>query len=95
MKSLLACFVGHFIPFCRYGGSGSIPLSVIYLAYNTPIVRIVSFDHITTEIVKALAGSVGLIAVIPTTAMAGIRVYSHNISHRVRDTDVRSSLELR
>jgi len=57
-----------------YAG-GSIPLLLLFLAYETPIIQIVNFDHIATEIVKALAGSIGLIAAIPITALVGSRLF--------------------
>ncbi len=63
---------------------GSIPLLLIFLAYKTPVIKIVSFDHIATEIVKALAGSIGLIAAIPITALAGSRLCPRGASDRGR-----------
>lgn len=50
---------------------GSVPLLLIFLAYETPMIQIVNFDHIATEIVRALTGSIGLIAAIPITAILG------------------------
>jgi len=56
-----------------YAG-GSIPLLLLLSVYKTPMIEIVNFDHIATEIVKALAGSIGLIAAIPITAILGSRL---------------------
>ncbi len=50
---------------------GSIPLLLLFLAYETSLMEIVSFDYIATEIVKALAGSIGLIVAMPITAILG------------------------
>lgn len=56
-----------------YAG-GSIPLLLLFAAYGTPMIQIVNFDHIATEVVKAFAGSIGLIAAIPITAVSGSRL---------------------
>jgi len=50
-----------------YTGS-SLPLLLLFLAYDTPLLRIVNLDLMATEIIRALAGSIGLIAAIPITA---------------------------
>lgn len=53
---------------------GAIPLLLLFLAYGTPMIQIANFDHIATEVVKAFAGSIGLIAAVPITAIAGSRL---------------------
>lgn len=53
---------------------GAIPLLLLFMAYGTPMIQIVNFDHIATEVVKAFAGSIGLIAAIPITAITGSRL---------------------
>lgn len=51
-----------------YTGS-SIPLLLLFMAYDTPTVKMFNLDIIATEIVRSLAGSIGLILTIPLTAV--------------------------
>lgn len=52
---------------------GAIPLILVFIAYNTPFIKIANLDLIATEIVRALVGSIGLIIAIPVTAVvAGV-----------------------
>ncbi|WP_066504449.1 YibE/F family protein [Abyssisolibacter fermentans] len=48
---------------------GSIHLMLLFKAYNFPILEIINRDIIASEIVRALAGSIGLIFTIPITAL--------------------------
>ncbi|SHJ45822.1 Uncharacterized membrane protein [Geosporobacter subterraneus DSM 17957] len=50
-----------------YTGS-SIPLLLLFMAYETSLVKILNLDIIATEVVRALSGSTGLILTIPITA---------------------------
>lgn len=54
-----------------YTGS-SIPLLLLFMAYDTPTVRMLNLDIIATEIVRSLAGSIGLILTIPLTAVVTV-----------------------
>lgn len=54
-----------------YTGS-SIPLLLLFMAYDTPLVRMLNLDIIATEIVRSLAGSIGLILTIPLTAVVTV-----------------------
>jgi len=54
-----------------YTGS-SIPLLLLFMAYDTPMVRMLNLDIIATEIVRSLAGSIGLILTIPLTAVVTV-----------------------
>ena len=54
-----------------YTGS-SIPLLLILLAYDTDFASLTNMDIIATEIVRSLAGSIGLILTIPITAMTAV-----------------------
>lgn len=47
----------------------SIPLLLIFFAYNFPLIEILNMDQIATEIIRSLAGSIGLVLSIPFTAM--------------------------
>jgi uncharacterized membrane protein len=58
-----------------YTGS-AIPLLLLFMAYDTPLIRIANLDLIATEVVRALAGSIGLILAIPITAVAGAYLLS-------------------
>lgn len=51
-----------------YTGS-SIYLMLLFLAYDFPFVSIINRDMIASEVVRALAGSIGLICTVPLTAI--------------------------
>jgi len=51
-----------------YTGS-AIPLLLLFIAYETSIVNVLNLDLIATEVVRALTGSIGLLASIPITAL--------------------------
>lgn len=46
----------------------TIPLLLLFMAYETPLVKVINLDLIATEVVRAMAGSIGLIIAIPLTA---------------------------
>lgn len=50
-----------------YTGS-SIPLLLLFMAYETSVIKILNLDIIATEIVRSLSGSIGLVLTIPITA---------------------------
>lgn len=54
-----------------YTGS-SIPLLLILMAYETPFGSLTNMDIVATEIVRSLAGSIGLILTIPITAFVSV-----------------------
>ena len=61
---------------------GSLHLMLLFLAYDVPFSEIINRDMIASEVVRALAGSIGLISAIPITAlvMAGlVAVKKHKI----------------
>lgn len=51
-----------------YTGS-AIPLLLVFMAVETPLIQIVNLDFISTEIVRALSSSIGLILATPLTAV--------------------------
>lgn len=51
-----------------YTGS-SIPMLLLFTAYNLPVNEIINMDLIATEIVRSLSGSIGLVLTIPITAV--------------------------
>lgn len=57
---------------------GAIPLMLVFMAYQTPVIKIINLDLIATEIVRALTGSIGLIVAVPITSLtAGILLGKH------------------
>lgn len=60
-----------------YTGS-SIPLLLIFMAYDTPLARIINLDLIATEIVRSLAGTIGLVLTIPITAVIAVGMKGKN-----------------
>jgi uncharacterized membrane protein len=51
-----------------YTGS-SIFLMLVFLAYETTVIRIINMDVIATEIIRAVSGSIGIILSIPATVL--------------------------
>jgi len=49
---------------------GSLPLLMLFLAYDTPAIRFVNLEMITAEIVRSLSGSVGVLLAVPVSAIA-------------------------
>ncbi|HZJ84274.1 MAG TPA: YibE/F family protein [Syntrophomonadaceae bacterium] len=47
---------------------GALPLLILYLAYDTTAIQIFNSELIATEIVRAIAGSIGLVFSVPITA---------------------------
>ncbi|MGI6547517.1 MAG: YibE/F family protein [Bacillota bacterium] len=64
---------------------GSLPLLLLFLAYDTPLVKIVNLDLIATEIIRAVAGSTGLVAAIPITALVGAGILPSQRHAKVRN----------
>jgi len=60
-----------------YTGS-SIPLLLLFTAYGEDFTKVINLDIIATEIIRAFAGSIGLVLCIPLTALAaGILTEKH------------------
>ncbi len=53
-----------------YTGS-AIPLLILFTAYEPSLTEIINLDIIATEVVRALAGSIGLIMTVPLTVFTG------------------------
>ncbi|QEK13323.1 YibE/F family protein [Crassaminicella thermophila] len=60
-----------------YTGS-SIPLLLLFMAYETSIVKILNLDIIATEVIRSLAGSIGLVLTIPLTAFVASLLMKKN-----------------
>lgn len=54
-----------------YTGS-SISLLLLFMAYETSLINIINMDLIATEIIRAMAGSIGLIVAIPATVLVSV-----------------------
>src|SRR6056297_2711285 len=46
----------------------SIPIMLVFMAYNTSMVEVINLDIIATEIIRAITGSIGIVLAIPFTA---------------------------
>lgn len=51
-----------------YTGS-SLQLILIFMAYKEPLLKVINLDIVASEIVRALTGSIGLVMVVPFTAI--------------------------
>lgn len=60
-----------------YAGT-SLPLLMLFMAYEIPLIRVMNMDIIASEIVRALCGSIGLICAIPLTALIASLIYKQN-----------------
>ncbi len=58
-----------------YTGS-SIPLVLLFMAYDISFLKIINMDLVATEIIRSLSGSIGLIMTIPITALVSIMFIS-------------------
>lgn len=47
----------------------SIPILLIFMAYDASLIEIVNLDIIATEIIRAITGSIGIVLAIPFTAV--------------------------
>ncbi|MBS4054492.1 MAG: YibE/F family protein [Thermaerobacter sp.] len=61
---------------------GSLALLLLVTAYEVPFVRLINMDSIASEVLRALAGSVGLVAAIPVTALAAAWLMRPTAHHR-------------
>lgn len=50
---------------------GGLPFLILFTAYDFTAIRILNSELIATEIVRAMAGSIGLVISVPLTALAG------------------------
>lgn len=49
---------------------GALSLLLLVRAYNVEFIRLINMDSIASEVMRALAGSIGLVSAIPLTALA-------------------------
>lgn len=53
-------------------------LIILFMVYKVYLVEIINLDSIATEIIRAMAGSIGLIVTIPLTVIIGTNIYLKN-----------------
>lgn len=70
-----------------YAG-GSLPLMLLFMAYDVSFLEIINQDLIATEVVRALAGTVGLIFTVPITALIAGLIGRKILSKRSETQDV-------
>jgi uncharacterized membrane protein len=66
-----------------YIGS-SVPLILLFLAYNINFIEIINKDIIASEIIRALSGSIGLILAIPITVLISASMFDRRYISRAR-----------
>lgn len=59
-----------------YTGS-ALPLMLLLMANDMSMIKVINLDMIATEIIRALAGSVGLFAAVPFTALISAGLYKN------------------
>ncbi len=59
----------------------ALPLLILFMAYDTTAIQIFNSELVATEIVRALAGSIGLVCSVPITAF--VASFLVNGTHRV------------
>lgn len=55
---------------------GAINLLILFTAYEVPFLQIINGDYMASEVVRALAGSIGLISTIPVTTVISAWLYT-------------------
>ncbi|MCR3956059.1 MAG: YibE/F family protein [Gudongella sp.] len=66
----------------------SIPMLLLFMAYETDLSKVFNLDVIATEIVRSLSGSIGLILTIPITAMiASYYAKDKRVAKKTEDTE--------
>ncbi|QOR34333.1 YibE/F family protein [Clostridium sp. 'deep sea'] len=60
-----------------YAGT-SLPLLMLFRADKMPLLRVLNMDLVVSEIVRSLAGSIGLICCIPLTALIAAVIYTRS-----------------
>lgn len=63
----------------------SIPILLVFMAYETSMTKIVNMDIVATEIVRSVSGSIGLILTIPITAIISSILIRKQFSMEIKD----------
>ncbi|HHU64169.1 MAG TPA: YibE/F family protein [Clostridiales bacterium] len=69
-----------------YAGS-TIPLLLLFMAYDNSLLRILNLDLVAMEIVRSLAGSIGLTMAITITALWASLFINRTSKHRQGNID--------
>ncbi len=57
-----------------YAG-GALPLLLLLMAYEAPLAKVLNLDLVATEVVRALAGSIGIVGCVPFTAGVSMALF--------------------
>ncbi|OGC22834.1 hypothetical protein A2291_08630 [candidate division WOR-1 bacterium RIFOXYB2_FULL_42_35] len=74
-----------------YTGS-ALPLLLLFNAGNMPFAKIINMELVAEEIVRALAGSIGLVLCIPATALVAAAMYTRKKSSNLPKGWIRNKL---
>lgn len=66
----------------------SIPMLLLFMAYETSMTKIINLDIIATEVVRSLSGSIGLILTIPITAIISSVLIKKRILNKGKEVDL-------
>lgn len=66
----------------------SIPMLLLFMAYETSMTKIVNLDIIATEVVRSLSGSIGLILTIPITAIIASLLIKRGTLRKEKGVDI-------
>ncbi len=66
---------------------GSLHLMLLFMAYKTSFAEIINWDAIASEVLRALAGSIGIVFAIPLTALAAGLIEQRETGQK-RDTRI-------
>lgn len=58
-----------------YSG-GSMYMLLLFMAYDMPLFEIINIDAVSTEVVRSLAGSIGLVLTVPLTALVASLLFA-------------------
>lgn len=66
----------------------SIPILLVFMAYETSMTKIVNLDIIATEVVRSLSGSIGLILTIPITAIISSILIKRKVLNKGKEAEL-------
>lgn len=66
----------------------SIPMLLVFMAYETSMTKIINLDIIATEVVRSLSGSIGLILTIPITAIISSVLIKRRVSNKGKEAEL-------
>lgn len=65
---------------------GALPLLLLLMVHDASLIKVLNLDLIATEVVRALAGSIGVVLCVPITAALASVVFSPAVRRRVART---------